>query len=278
MVLLDILRRQPNLELIVAHFDHGIRKNSIDDRNFVHLYSMSHNLAFVSMRGSLGAQASEAQARAARYNFLRRICKKYNAQAIITAHHSDDVLETAIINLLRGTGRRGLTALRSQHGLLRPLLAATKQQLYEYAVANGLEWVEDQTNRNTNYLRNYVRLQLVPRFTSANRQKFQQIIVRQNQLNTAIDTGLAAYLQSVLQTQLGPGAQLPRYTLIMLPDSVGLELLQAVIKQVIGHTIERDLLKRALLFAKTAKPHKRFLLGKQWQLKSQVRVIIVEPR
>src|SRR5260221_102633 len=108
MALLDMLVVLPGLELVVAHFERGIRADSDQDRQLVAATAARYGLPFVFMRGNLGAGVSEAAARTARYAFLGRVRGAHNAGAIITAHHQDDVIETALINLVRGTGSRGL--------------------------------------------------------------------------------------------------------------------------------------------------------------------------
>src|SRR5688572_18243464 len=154
MVLLDLLRERPKLELIVAHFDHGIRKESARDRKLVQRIAKSYDLPFFYAEGNLGPKAGEALAREARYAFLRKIQEEQGAKAIITAHHQDDMLETAIMNLLRGTGRRGLSSLKSRKELVRPMLEWTKKGIREYAEERDLVWAEDVTNDDERYLRN----------------------------------------------------------------------------------------------------------------------------
>src|SRR5689334_5856697 len=95
MTLLDLLRQQPHLKLVVAHFDHGIRPDSYVDRQLIQDVTKRHNVPFVFDTASLGSGASEATARQARYNFLRRVHNATGAKAIVTAHHQDDLLETA---------------------------------------------------------------------------------------------------------------------------------------------------------------------------------------
>src|SRR5882724_1815869 len=97
--------------LTVAHFDHGIRSDSAEDRQLVQAIARQYGLPFVYDEGRLGPGASEATARQARYSFLHQVLGASGARAIMTAHHQDDVLETAIFNLIRGTGRKGLTSL-----------------------------------------------------------------------------------------------------------------------------------------------------------------------
>jgi tRNA(Ile)-lysidine synthase len=179
MVLLDMLVQQPGLLLTVAHFDHGIRDDSHKDRQLVQKTAHNYGLPFVYNKGNLGAGASEADARKARYQFLHTVRKASLAEAIITAHHQDDLLETAIINMLRGTGRRGLSSLKSQDRILRPLLTYSKKQIQSYAETHNIVWYEDSTNKDEKYLRNYVRRQILAKFSDEQRQ---QLLVH---LNTA---------------------------------------------------------------------------------------------
>lgn len=278
MVLFDILRRQRRVVLIVVHFDHAMRENSQQDRKLVERVALSHNIRFVYEAAARGSLKGEAAARNARYDFLRRMCKKYNACAIITAHHQDDLLETAVINLLRGTGRRGLSALRSTSTLMRPLLNTPKAEMVDYAIRHQLEWSEDQTNNNQMYLRNYVRHSLLPRFKPKQRKQLLKIIVRQNQLNDEITHTLQDWYAAYAQ-HMSHAWSLPRYQLVMLPDHAAYEWLQFIIERQTGKTLEAPLAWRALHFIKTARHHKRFLLNGQWQLVMQPRgKIIVESR
>src|SRR5690606_36249858 len=99
MVLLDVLAKKykgrGKTALTVAHFDHGIRQDSAYDRQLVSEMAAAYSLPFVFARGELGAGASEAAARAARYEFLREVQKRAGSRGIITAHHHDDAVETA---------------------------------------------------------------------------------------------------------------------------------------------------------------------------------------
>jgi tRNA(Ile)-lysidine synthase len=93
--------------------------------------------------------AGEELAREKRYEFMDMLVSKYRADAVVTAHHKDDVLETAIINISRGTGRRGLSSLKTRQGRSRPLLDLSKQQIIDYAKDNNIEWNVDETNSDS---------------------------------------------------------------------------------------------------------------------------------
>jgi tRNA(Ile)-lysidine synthetase-like protein len=147
VVLLDLLRMYPGVHVVVAHFDHGIRDDSHLDRAHVQTLAQRYQLPFVYDKGRLGPGASEADARTARYDFLRKAQVASSADAIITAHHQDDVLETAIINLLRGTGRKGLSSLTSGEGIIRPLLEVPKSEIIDYAKRHRLQYTQGDLDR-----------------------------------------------------------------------------------------------------------------------------------
>lgn len=177
---------QPQISYVVAHFDHGIRSDSKADALLVRELAEKYGLEFELGEGKLNPEISEANARDARYAFLRSIKQKYNAQKIITAHHQDDLLETMVINIIRGTGPRGLAPMTGYDDLLRPLLNKKKSELIEYAEAENLTWNEDSTNQDDKYLRNYVRLNIMPKLEPA-REKLLEINKNVDNIYNEID-------------------------------------------------------------------------------------------
>lgn len=252
VVLLDVLTKMPELHLIVAHFDHGIREESGDDRRFVQALAAHYKLPFAYAEGHLGPTVSEAAAREARYAFLNQVMREHHAVAIITAHHEDDLLETAILNLLRGTGRKGLSSLKSSSHLLRPLLGESKQTIRAYATEHQLEWHEDRTNASTVYMRNYIRHKLLPRFDDDDRRQLRSLIDSTREANDEID----ALLGDILQLQ--PSAEtLNRQAVIMLPHAVSKELLAAWLRAHDLRTFDKKSIERVTVAAKTYAPGKQ---------------------
>jgi tRNA(Ile)-lysidine synthase len=249
--------------LIVAHFDHGIREDSAEDRRFVGETARRYGLPFVYDQGHLGAGASEAAAREARYQFLRKIKASVSAQAIVTAHHEDDVLETAIVNLLRGTGRKGLSSLASTSEIHRPLLATPKHNLRRYAEANGLKWREDSTNASANYLRNYIRQNILPRFDASARQQLKELIEKARDANVQIDALLAE------QLHLQPAANtLDREWFTMLPHTIAREIMAAWLRSHHIRDFDTKLLERLTIAAKT------YAAGKQIDINASFYVLV----
>lgn len=267
VVLLDILRQLPDLKLIVAHFDHGIREDSAADRRHVETLARHYGVPFVFHEGKLGPAASEAVARQARYDFLHHVRQASGARAVVTAHHQDDVLETAILNILRGTGRRGLSSLRSTDIIKRPLLDLTKRQLQAYARAHKLTWREDSTNRDDRYRRNYIRKRIIPRFTIAQRQQLLALCQRQAAVNDELEGHLVNFLHSQPHRQ-----QLQRSAFIGLPHAVAREVLAQWLRSHDIRQFDRRTLERLVVAAKTAQP------GAQLDIVNGHRLVVEGPR
>ena len=111
----------------------------------------------------------EMTARRLRYDWFAELCSEHGYTVVAIAHHIDDSIETFFINLLRGTGLKGLTGIRNQRGrIVRPLMFTTRKEITEYAVTEGIPYREDSSNRSTKYLRNKIRLGLVPMIREIN--------------------------------------------------------------------------------------------------------------
>jgi len=280
MVLLDLLRKQHHLQLVVAHFDHGIRDDSAADAQFVQHEAEALGLEYITGRAELGLDTGEAVARSARYDFLRRAKAQYNAKAIITAHHADDVLETTIINIIRGTGWRGLASLRSSKEILRPLLSVSKADIVAYAQTHQLGWREDSTNKDLRYLRNTVRLRLLPRIAardSAAIVTLRSLSHSQQQLRTEIEQSIGDLLAIVAETKKD-ALHIRRADLVQLPTTVCLEILRAAAIHVSDNSLERPMLRRMRVFACCGRPGKQMEITKKLTMRVLGDSIIVYNR
>ncbi|MEQ1507253.1 MAG: tRNA lysidine(34) synthetase TilS [Myxococcota bacterium] len=161
VVLLDLLvatARWHRGRLEVVTIDHRLRPDSADDAAFVAGIAADRGLGCrvipVEVTGP-----GEAAARDARYLALAAV----PVDRVALAHHADDVAETVLVNLMRGTGLAGLAAIRWRRDrYVRPLLEATRDEIRGYAIARGLDWREDPTNRDPRYLRNRIRREVIP--------------------------------------------------------------------------------------------------------------------
>lgn len=255
VVLLDSLVGQEDVALVVAHFDHGIREDSAQDRIFVEDLAKKYGLPFVYDTANLGRKASEAAARSARYKFLWRVRDASDAKAIILAHHEDDVLETAVLNLLRGTGRKGLSSLQSTSEIYRPFLHVSKKVLIEHARERGLNWREDSTNADDTYLRNHVRHNITGQFSPEARKQLRSIITKMQKTNQELDNLL------ISQLHMQPSSdELDREWFIMLPHDVAREIMATWLR-VHGLPFDKKLIERLVVQAKVLPAGKRIDVG-----------------
>lgn len=245
VVLLDVMSRVPGVELVVAHFDHGIRSDSHEDALFVAQLAEKYRLPFELRREDLGAAASEALARERRYLFLRQLARHYNAR-LVTAHHLDDVVETVAINMTRGTGWRGVSALNSD--VVRPLLDTSKASIIAYARRNGLAWREDSTNQTDAYLRNRIR-----------RSTLTLPIDTKRQLRAlhAYQRVLRRHIEDEARRLVGEGPSYSRYLLSHMGDLAALECLWVIF----AGALTRPQLARLLRAIKTSKPGTKYDAG-----------------
>lgn len=266
VVLLDKLARAGTHDIIVAHFDHGIRSESRAEARFVGELAKIYHFPFTSKREELGPNASEQTARARRYAFLRQQAKKHQA-VIVTAHHADDTVESVAINLTRGTGWRGLAVLAASD-VKRPLLELPKAEIYDYACKNRLEWVEDSTNVSQQYLRNRLRRRTA-QLTAA--QRLAILKLRQKQC------GVAARIDDEATRLIMSGDPYERHIFVHGHDAAALELLRTAIRMS-GHLPPtRPQLQRALLAVKTARPGAVHDVGGKVRLRFTTRTFIVSP-
>ncbi len=164
------VRRELAFELIIAHYDHHLRPSSKRDRHFVQqvadkvgcLFLTEVNRQKCPKKGSV-----EEFARDLRYDFLLRMAKQQGAEAVLTAHTRNDLAETVLMRLLRGTGLMGLQAIlprRFIHGivLIRPLLPFVREELENFLKFIGIDYINDPTNLSLDFTRNKVRQLLIP--------------------------------------------------------------------------------------------------------------------
>ncbi len=152
-----------------VYIDHGLQQCSGDWAKHCQHQCNTLGIAYESLAVSVSAtvgESPEQAARTARYQALAGLLSK--GEILLTAHHADDQAETLLLQLLRGAGVAGLASMPlckdfSQGVLARPLLSTTREQLQDAAVALALDWVEDTTNRDTRFDRNYLRHEILPR-------------------------------------------------------------------------------------------------------------------
>lgn len=167
--LVSKIKSELNLRVIAAHLDHGWRKESALDATWCKHTCKELEIEFVSATSSdlnyipkYNGSKEEIGRKLRRY-FFENLAHKHQAQAIALAHHADDQIETFFIRLLRGSSISGISGMRAQDGLyIRPLLNWHKSDILNYLKQEGLSYLEDSTNFEQSFLRNRIRLNLLP--------------------------------------------------------------------------------------------------------------------
>ncbi|REC43928.1 tRNA lysidine(34) synthetase TilS [Chryseobacterium sp. 5_R23647] len=168
--------RNSGLEFQVAHINYKLRgEDSDSDQKVVEDFCKKHNIKFhlyqVLEKDEKPENSIQLWARKLRYQFFRKIQKKENLDFLVTAHHLNDQLETFIINLSKASGINGLSGIpANENNILRPLLNFSKDEIYQFAKENNIIFREDLSNKKSDYLRNKIRNEIVPKLSETNDQ------------------------------------------------------------------------------------------------------------
>ncbi|MBL7937408.1 MAG: tRNA lysidine(34) synthetase TilS, partial [Bacteroidia bacterium] len=175
VVLVDLLHKA-GYTIELAHCNFQLRgQEAKDDTVFCENFSKSVNAPFHVTYFDTKAYATEHKlsiqmaARELRYNWFKALKAEHHFDYILTAHHTNDNIETLFVNLIRGTGIKGLQGIpEKQHDMVRPLLFATKDEIKAYAEKQNLSFREDSSNQEVKYKRNFIRHQIVPELKKLN--------------------------------------------------------------------------------------------------------------
>ena len=172
MCLLDLvtkLKDELNLNIIVAHVNHKLRSESEEEAKMVENYSTENNLIFelLEITDYINGNFSEEDARKRRYKFFNEVIEKYHATVLLTAHHGDDLIETILMRLTRGSNLSGYIGIKEisqneKYKTLRPLLSVTKDEIINYLKENNVTYRLDKTNQELKHTRNRYRHVVLP--------------------------------------------------------------------------------------------------------------------
>ncbi len=173
-MVLATLFQLSGLRFHVAHLNYHLRGDDSDrDQQLVSDFCAQHQIPFhlyeVSEKDEKPQNSVQNWARELRYRFFRNIQKQENLEYLVTAHHLNDQLETFMINLSKASGIKGLSGIPiNENNIIRPLLTISKDEIYEFAKENQVEYREDVSNQKTDYLRNKIRHNVVPELEKIN--------------------------------------------------------------------------------------------------------------
>ncbi len=194
MALLNLLiklRTNVPIHIVCAHVHHNIRKESDKEKEFVETYCKNNDVKFefLKIEKYHNQENFHQEARAIRYHFFEQIVNKYHAQYLMTAHHGDDLIETILMRLVRGSSLRGYSgfpkiSFMGNYHLVRPLITVTRNEINEYLEINKIPYVLDASNQKDQYTRNRYRKYVVPQLKKENNHvnekflKFSEMILQ----------------------------------------------------------------------------------------------------
>lgn len=266
------LRGALSVDLHVASLDHGLRGGAgRGDRDFVGELAQTWGLPHTLGRADVPALAQawsmgiEAAARRARYDFLAQVAQKEDCRYVVLGHHADDQAETVLMNIVRGSGLRGLSGMRlaaplpghPQLTAIRPLLSFTRAHLEQFCKANNLDYRQDESNWDTSYGRNFLRHEVMPMLSRLN----PAVASALNRLaeSTALDEDfLACQLESLTAVALrnwGAGCSISRLLFQQAHPALQRRLLRRAFDQLApaGESLTHQLTLALVEFCRTAR-------------------------
>ncbi|MCI9435402.1 MAG: tRNA lysidine(34) synthetase TilS [Bacilli bacterium] len=219
MALLHLLvriKQAIDITVICAHVNHNVRKESSDELLFVEKFCMQHGVIFESMKiEDYGDDNFHNEARTKRYNYFKQVVHKYNAKYLFTAHHGDDLIETILMRIARGSTLRGYSGFSEvlsmpDYTIVRPLIKVTKDEIIKYNKQHKINYVLDSSNQKDVYTRNRFRKYIVPGFKKEDKNihtKFYKFSKTLLEYNSYIDRQVEKkikkiYIQGMLDIDL----------------------------------------------------------------------------
>jgi len=266
LLLLSDLAASRGLSLVVAHVDHGIHPASAEVAARVEQLAARRRLPVVVGRLALGAGATETEARAARYAWLREQARPLGALGILTGHHADDQAETVLMRVLRGSGPAGLAGMSRRAGdLVRPLLSFRREELAQYLLEQGeVAWL-DPANADSRHLRSWIRASLLPRVAERLpdvSERLHALAAQARLERDAWDEVLERLPGMELRTEQG-SVSIGAAALASFGAALGAQALRAASRRA-GRVLTLAAARRALRLARDGESGQRVDLGQGW--------------
>ena len=201
--LLNDLKDELKLKIVVAHMNHKVRKEADEEESFVREFANNNNMEFELYELNKKIKSNfHSESRIIRYKFFEDIVKKYNAKYVMTAHHADDLMETILMRIGRGSNLKGYSGFevmtdKKNYYIVKPLIYYTKEVIMNYMDANNYKYYIDYTNNEDDFLRNRYRHNVLPQIKKENNNIYEKYIKYSKELLDA-DSFINKCLQKVL--------------------------------------------------------------------------------
>jgi tRNA(Ile)-lysidine synthase len=200
------LRNIKNIKIICAHVNHNIRSESKDEASNVESYCHINNIVFEMTKiEEYYGDNFESEARSRRYNFFESLIKKYNGKYLVTAHHGDDLMETVLMRIVRGSTFKGYAGFskiinKQSYKILRPLINVTKEDIIKYNCMNNINYAIDSSNQTDEHTRNRYRKYVLPFLKKENpkaHEKFLKFSQKMLEYNEYIDFEMKKIINNI---------------------------------------------------------------------------------
>ena len=228
-VVLSRLFKELNYNISLAHCNFSLRgKESDEDEKFVislagmlsiPVFNKKFNTKAYKIKHKLSTQVA---ARKLRYQWFDEVCAGHSFDYLATAHHLDDDLETFLINLSRGTGLKGLTGIPVMNDkIIRPFLNFPRADILYYAKEKNSTWREDSSNQTTDYLRNKLRIEVIPRLKEVDLNLLNGFQQTQKNLNesASLVNDYMALIKNLIVNKTDEGFEIDIFKLLELPNT-----------------------------------------------------------
>lgn len=231
LYLLNDIKQKLPLDVTAAYFNHRWRENPPEELPLVHQNCLATNTPLVIVQADLNIPKTEASARHARYRQLTDLAHDLHANAVLTAHHADDQIETLLFRILRGTGIDGLSGIQKRlvlgknHGspvpILRPLLDVSRKTIREYISEKQLPYFDDPTNLDSKRQRNHIRHHVLPvledAFPQVKNSLFRLTLVAEGDLHILDETIQDIWRHVYGEDKTGPYLEALQFNQLGLP-------------------------------------------------------------
>ncbi len=256
--------KKAGFPVFAAHFHHGIRGEEAD-RDALFCQSLAQKLgvpfflgkADVPTLAKQNGNSIEAEAREQRYAFFKEIMQKHSIPILITAHHAEDQIESILLHILRGSGITGLCGMSECRSLseglylVRPILRAEKQSVLDYCKENGIDFVTDSTNSDTEYQRNHLRANVTPKLREVQpklEDAFYKLSQSANEANDLINSLALSFInENAKKIEIGKFNPLHK--------AVKARVLSIIFEDASGATLERVHVESLIKLCENAVPH-----------------------
>lgn len=202
--ILNKLKKDLQIELIVAHVNHKIRAEADEEEEFVRQFCEKIGIEFYSKRIEVEKYANnnkiglEEAGRKVRYEFFEEVCNKAEANKIAVAHNKNDKVETMIMHILRGSGTSGLQGIQPQaNKIIRPIIEIERKDIENYCEEQQLDPRIDKSNQDNTYTRNKIRNVVIPYINQEFNPNFIETMTRLSELITEEN----AFLNKLTETE-----------------------------------------------------------------------------